>query len=191
MELEVEIPRNMLYKCQECYRRGQLWEMLSEDPRQYKAAQQAWREWVYTRCINNGESHEPGPNLLKKTHRGNGKPEGLFAGTLTMSPSDTTDELQMIQAIKKIFNQQTCPVKKWAWYVEYTDAGLPHIHFCYETETGGRIHQKVFKRYWKTWNESERMGKGFRGGYHKNCDSETAYLEYIAKDGGKHDSKGF
>lgn len=138
--------------------------------------------------------HDPKTHITappKKTHRGNGKPEGLFAGTLTMSPSDTTDEVQMIQAIKKIFNQQTCPVKKWAWYVEYTDAGLPHIHFCYETETGGRIHQKVFKRYWKTWNESERMGKGFRGGYHKNCDSETAYLEYIAKDGGKHDSKGF
>lgn len=120
------------------------------------------------------------------THKGNGTPTGIFAGTLTMSPDDKLNEEDMVHAMKKIVSQQTCPVKNYAWYVEYTDNGLPHIHFIYEAESGGRIHQKVFKRYWKQWDESKKMGQGHRGGYHKHVQSETAYLEYIEKDGGRH-----
>lgn len=117
------------------------------------------------------------------SHKGNGKPNGIFAGTLTMSPTDPTNENEMCAAIHKIFTQRTVPVKRYAWYLEYTDANLPHVHFIYETDTGGRIHAKVFKRYWKTWDEKVKQGKGFRGGYHKLVESETAYTEYIAKDG--------
>lgn len=131
------------------------------------------------------------PMFLKHTHIGNGKHNGLFAGTLTMSNKDQTNELEMVSAMRKIFSQKTCPVKKYAWYVEYTENGLPHIHFIYETDTGGRIHQKVFKRYWKIWDESVRCGKGHRGGYHNNVLSPTAYKEYIEKDGGLHHEFGF
>lgn len=184
---EVEIPRHLLHECFECFKLVQRWEMAMENPRTWNLADKIWKEYTSYICNKGEHTYKP----KKNTHQGNGKPKGLFAGTLTVSPDDNLNEIEMVQAIKKIFNQQTCPVKKYAWYVEYTDAGLPHIHFCYETETGGRIHQKVFKRYWKNWDESYRIGKGFRGGYHKSCDSETAYLEYIAKDGGKHHSQGF
>lgn len=128
------------------------------------------------------------PMWANKYHLGNGKPKGLFAGTLTMSKDDKYNEEDMIYAIKKIMVQETCPVEKYAWYLEYQDNGSPHIHFIYRTKTEGRIHAKVFKRYWKIWDESKKLGKGFRGGYHSKVDSETAYLEYIEKDGGRHQS---
>jgi len=124
------------------------------------------------------------------THKGNGAPNGLFAGTLTMSPEWGKTEEDIVTAINKIFAQKTCPVKKYAWYLEQTENGTPHIHFIYETESGGRIHQKVFKRYWE-WDESAKCGKGHKGGYHSPVKSEVAYQEYIAKDSGRHDVKGF
>ena len=124
-------------------------------------------------------------NIKKKHHEGNGKPKGVFAGTLTMGTTTPENEETMVVAIKKIMNQQTCPVKKYKWYVEYTERGLPHVHFMYETYEGGRIHAKVFMRYWKLWDEKDRKGKGFTGGYHKEVLSEVAYDEYISKDGGR------
>lgn len=131
------------------------------------------------------EWHKRCPAYTKPSHKGNGKPQGIFAGTLTMSTSDTTNEEEMVAAMKKILNQKTVPVKRWAWYLEHTENGTPHIHFIYETDTGGRIHQKIFRRYWKVWDESTKCGRGHRGGYHKVVESETAYTEYIAKDGGR------
>ena len=121
---------------------------------------------------------------LKNEHKGNGKPKGIWAGTLTKSTTDEEiTEEDMINAIKKIFTQKTCPVKRYIWYLEYTAKNVPHIHFIYECESAGRIHQKVFKRYWKIWDESVKVGKGHRGGYHRLCESELAYKEYISKDG--------
>lgn len=124
------------------------------------------------------------------SHKGNGAPKGLFAGTLTMSPEWGKTEEDIVSAMQKIFSQKTCPVKNYAWYLEATENGTPHIHFIYETESGGRIHQKVFKRYWE-WDESIKCGKGHKGGYHSSVKSEIAYQEYIAKDSGRHDVKGF
>lgn len=129
---------------------------------------------------------EPARPASPKHHVGNGKPKGLFAGTLTMSTSDDYTQDDMLKAIRKIFSQQTVVVKRYAWYLEYTDAGTPHIHFIYETDEGGRIHAKIFKRYWKIWDEHQPIGKGHRGGYHKPVASETAYKEYIEKDGSIH-----
>lgn len=139
---------------------------------------------LYDQAMKMYMSHDPDTHedIIVPHHKGNGKPLGIFAGTLTMSPTDATNENEMCAAIQKIFTQQTVPVKRYAWYLEYTDAKLPHVHFIYETNTGGRIHAKIFKRYWKTWDEKIKQGKGFRGGYHKNVESETAYTEYIAKD---------
>jgi len=47
----------------------------------------------------------------------------------------------------------------------------------------------VFKRYWKMWDESIKCGFGFRGGYHKLCDSEIAYTEYIQKESIRSENK--
>jgi len=135
---------------------------------------------VYIKCERHGTE-----NIKKKHHEGNGKPIGVFAGTLTMGVTTPETEDTMVKAITKIMNQQTCPVKTYKWFVEYTERGLPHIHFMYETYAGGRIHAKVFMRYWKLWDEGKRHGKGFQGGYHKEVKSEIAYDEYIGKDGGR------
>lgn len=120
--------------------------------------------------------------------RSNHKPLGTWAGTLTMSPNDATNEEEMVSAVKKLFRQKTVPVQKYAWYLEYTANGLPHIHFIYRTASGGRIHQKVFKRVWKIWDESQNVGAGHRGGYHRLCHSEDEYMKYISKDQGRHES---
>lgn len=128
-------------------------------------------------------------NIKKQHHTGNGKPKGIFAGTLTMSPKWDTNEEEMVSAIKKIMRQKTTPVKRYVWYLEYTKENVPHIHFIYETVKGGRITQQTFKRQWKWWDESTPCGSGHVGGYHKHCAKEDDYLEYISKDKGRHENK--
>jgi len=78
-------------------------------------------------------------------------------------------------------------VKRYKWYIEKTKAGTPHCHFMYECDSGGRIEIKVIKRYWKIWAETRftKPGSHFAGGYHCPVKSETAYSEYIEKDGGR------
>lgn len=127
-------------------------------------------------------------SLSKRTHKGNGAFQGAFAFTLTKSPDDDLTEFDMIKAVRKVMNQKSIPVFKYAWYLEYGDPEEkkhPHIHGLYETQNGGRIEAKHFKRAWKIWDEKTRLGKGFRGGYHRPIRSEEAYADYIRKDAGK------
>jgi len=124
-----------------------------------------------------------------KSHSGNGTHVGAFAFTLTKSPTDDLSEEDMCNAVRKIMGQQSCPVEKYAWYLEHKDDGAhPHIHGMYKTITGGKIEAKHFKRAWKIWDPSIRMGAGFRGGYHRPVRSDEKYSQYIAKDGGIGDS---
>lgn len=118
----------------------------------------------------------------KTTHSGNGTYNGPFAFTLTKAPTDDLTEEDMIKAVKKLMKQKSCPVKKYAWYLEYGDADgkkHPHIHGMYETDTGGRIETKHFKRAWKIWDPDYKMGAGFRGGYHRPVKLEEQYTDYI------------
>jgi len=112
----------------------------------------------------------------------NGKPYGIFAGTLTLSDTDELTEGDMIKAIKKVMNYIPSNVKRYAWYKEYTAKGLPHVHFIYETRNQGRIKQQLFERAWILWNEKIQVGNGHRGGYHALCSDPNAYLKYIKKD---------
>ena len=117
----------------------------------------------------------------------NGKYKGPFAFTMTMSPSDGLTEEDMILACRKVMDQKSQPVKKFAWYLEYKDESTkahPHIHGMYETETGRRIERKHWKRQWSIWDETIPLGQGFRGGYHRPVRSNEAYSNYIAKQGG-------
>lgn len=135
------------------------------------------------------EVHNCPDNRCKKT--ANGKYKGPFAFTLTMSPSDGLTEEQMMFAVRKIMEQKSQPVKKFAWYLEYKDEETkrhPHIHGMYETETGRRIEKKHWQRQWKIWDESIPLGAGFRGGYHRPVRSDEAYNQYIAKQCGQGDS---
>lgn len=125
------------------------------------------------------------------SHEGNGKPKGLFAFTLTFSPTDGKNVEDLKHAAEMILNQKTCPVKRYMWYLETKENGQhPHIHGIYETDTGGQIYTKVFKRYWSIWDPKTKLGAGFRGGYHKSVDFSIAYGEYLSKDGGEHRIKG-
>lgn len=122
------------------------------------------------------------------THTGNGLYQGAFAFTLTKSPDDDLTEDDMIKAVEKVLNQKSCPVKKFAWYLEYGDLEEkrhPHIHGMYETESSGRIEAKHWKRAWRIWDEKTRMGNGFRGGYHRPVRDDEAYDDYIRKQNGR------
>lgn len=135
------------------------------------------------------QHHDMVDNREKKTK--NGKYNGPFAFTLTMSPSWGLSEEDMIQAVRKIMAQKSQPVKKFAWYLEYKDEETkkhPHIHGMYETENGRRIEKKHFKRSWPKWNEDQQLGAGFVGGYHRPVHHDEAYSKYIAKQGGVGDN---
>lgn len=128
---------------------------------------------------------------VSKSHNGNGAPQGQFAFTITASPSDNLTKEDMVKAVRKLMAQKSCPVKYYAWYVEYGDLEElthPHIHGLYETESGGRIEAKHFKRAWKIWDEKVRLGAGFRGGFHRPVRDNEAYLNYIKKYDLEHDS---
>lgn len=172
--------RNDKYCCRLGYELWYTYEDLIDKPFM-KAEKDKIRKRIEAPC---GTNHE----LPKGHHKGNGKPKGIFAGTLTMSPKWETNEEEMVTAIKKLMRQKTCPVKRYVWYLEYTQDNVPHIHFIYETDTGGRITQQTFKRQWKYWDESTPCGGGHVGGYHKHCAKEDDYLEYISKDKGRHEN---
>lgn len=131
---------------------------------------------------------------ISKSHVGNGAPQGAFAFTLTMSPNDGLTKEDMVKAVKKLMAQKTAPVKTYAWYLEYGDLEAkthPHIHGMYETETGGRIPRRQFKRVWSIWGEGEphkQIGNGFYGGYHRPVRDKEAYSDYIKKYDLEHDS---
>jgi len=124
------------------------------------------------------------------THEGNGTYKGPFAFTITMSPTWGKTVLEMVNAANKVMSQQSNKVKRFAWY--YEDKGRdeggnpihPHIHGMYETETGGRIEAKHWKRAWSYWDERNKVGKGFVGGYHRPIHHGEEYSAYIKKDGG-------
>jgi len=152
---------------------------------------QQLKEYQKILMIHQNECHGMKFNLCNKK-QGNGAHCGEFAFTLTMSPTDGYTEEDMIKAVEKIMAQQSCPVKRCAWYLEHKEnESHPHIHGIYETESGGRIEAKHFKRAWPIWNEKQKLGAGFRGGYHRPVIEKDEYLAYIAKDKQKAKGKFF
>lgn len=132
------------------------------------------------------ECHSMIFNREKKTR--NGKYNGPFAFTLTKSPDWGISEEDMMNAVRKIMYQQSQPVKKFAWFLEYKVEETkqhPHIHGMYETENGRRIEKKHWVRAWPKWNEDIKLGAGFVGGYHRPVREDDAYSKYIAKNGGE------
>lgn len=167
---------------------------------------QVCKNWVETGFADGSKRKDLPRELLeigehikhRKTHeskKANGHPQGAFAFTLTMSPSDELTAADLMIAVRKLMSQRSHPIKRYAWYYEEkgrTPDGNPvhpHIHGMYETEAGGRLHAKYFMRAWKIWNEKQPMGQGFRGGYHRPVKSEERYADYIAKDGGIGENK--
>lgn len=145
--------------------------------------------------IENGYYAHLNTHYSSKTHTGNGTYSGPFAFTLTKSPKDALSVGDMLTAVRKIMSQKSCPVARYAWYYEEKgrdengDPIHPHIHGMYETETGGRIEKKHWKRAWPIWDIDVPIGAGHRGGYHRPVRSNEAYSDYIKKDGGMSEYK--
>lgn len=191
--MDVLARKAKLYNCTKCAELDELMRLYCQDTsfsgiKQYDKAYAKFIDHYRYECTGAGE---PMPRPKKGTHEGNGKHNGLFAFTLTFSPTDGKNQYDLLNAVDKLMTQKTCPVKKYMWYLETKENGShPHVHGVYQTESGGQIHTKVFKRYWSIWDPKSRLGAGFRGGYHKPVDSAVAYKEYIEKDGGTHKSAG-
>lgn len=166
------------------------------------SAYEAGSPYCIDKIFDEWKRHQKSPKCsmripdASKSHIGNGKPKGAFAFTLTKSPEDALSIGDMLCAVRKVMQQKSCPVKRYAWY--YEDKGRdengdpihPHIHGLYETDSGGRIERKHWKRAWSIWDESKPIGAGFRGGYHRPVRSEEGYGDYIKKDGGMSEAKG-
>lgn len=143
-------------------------------------------KWLMESARKLTDMHGPQVECKK---RGRPKSNGAFAFTLTCSPADGLSHTDMVVAVKKVMAQKSQPVKTFAWYLESKGVDAsgtpihPHIHGMYETVSGVKIKDQHWKRAWKLWDPSVKLGAGFRGGYHRPVKSEEAYSEYIAKDG--------
>lgn len=113
-----------------------------------------------------------------------------WAFTLTMPPGHATKE-DLIKACENILNKaSTNPPQperadRWAYVVEYTAKGVPHIHGMYHTPSGRALSKKTFKRYWKIYNPS---GPGYDpkqppSGYHAVVRHDQSYADYMTKEG--------
>jgi len=110
-----------------------------------------------------------------------------YAFTLTMPP-DYQPANPLPEVAKKILeygltNKPYEKATKWAFVLEHTDKGTPHIHGMYETPSGRRIASKYFQRYWPLWDEKVSLGHGHKGGYHKKARHNESYVAYMEKEG--------
>ena len=110
-----------------------------------------------------------------------------FAFTLTMPPDYVTkkplDQLARLICENGLTNKPYEKAHKWAYVLEHTEAGTPHIHGTYETPSGRRIASKYFKRYHDLWDEKVHLGHGHKGGYHQKARHTESYDAYIDKEG--------
>lgn len=119
--------------------------------------------------------------------KGKADPDTAYAFTLTMPP-DYKHKKPLDQVARQIVengltNKPYEKAAKWAFVLEYTEAGTPHIHGMYQTPSGRRIAAKYFKRYWDLWDEDVKLGHGHKGGYHQKARHEQSYIAYMQKDG--------
>lgn len=109
------------------------------------------------------------------------KPAKQYAFTFTTNMTKEEIQDEMCDSAYKLFSQNTVPVRVGEAYLEYTEEGRPHIHGWYETQDGGRIFAKVFRRCWKYWGEKDKRTK-FAGGYHEEMKSNR-YKGYASSEG--------
>jgi len=93
------------------------------------------------------------------------------------------DELARLICENGLTNKPYEKAQKWAFVLEHTEAGTPHVHGTYETPSGRRISSKYFKRYHDLWDEKVHLGHGHKGGYHQKARHAESYDAYIEKEG--------
>ena len=110
-----------------------------------------------------------------------------YAFTLTMPP-DYQPKIPLTEVAKKVleFGLTSKPYQKatkYAYVLEHTASGTPHIHGVYQTLSGRRISSKYFNRYWPLWDEKVKLGNGHKGGYHQKARHSESYAAYLEKEG--------
>jgi len=116
-----------------------------------------------------------------------------YAFTLTMppdyQPAKPLSEVAKLIMEYGLTNKPYEKACKYAYVLEHTANGTPHIHGVYQTKSGRRIASKYFKRYHDLWTENPKdpgyikMGNGFKGGYHQKVRSDQSYEGYLEKEG--------
>lgn len=114
-------------------------------------------------------------------------PNQEYAFTLTMPPDYTPakpiEEVVRLIMEKGLTNKPYEKASSWAFVLEHTEKGTPHVHGVYRTQSGRRIATKYFNRYWPLWDEKVKMGLGHKGGYHSPARHSESYAAYIEKEG--------
>lgn len=114
-------------------------------------------------------------------------PDQEYAFTLTMPPDYTPakpiEEVARLIMEKGLTNKPYEKASSWAYVLEHTEKGVPHIHGVYKTPSGRRIATKYFNRYWPLWDEKVKLGHGHKGGYHSPARHSESYAAYLEKEG--------
>jgi len=125
--------------------------------------------------------------------RGKADPETQYAFTLTMPPDYISkkplDQVARLIVENGLTNKPYEKAIKWAFVLEHTEAGTPHVHGMYQTASGRRIAAKYFKRYHDLWDETVSLGHGHKGGYHQKARQNECYSAYMQKEGCVHTSE--
>lgn len=141
-------------------------------------------EYVNTYC----DIHQEAPLETPIKRRYNQAESGTeYAFTLTMPP-DYKPKKPIEEAARLILEhgltskpyEKPC---KWAFVLEHTEQGTPHVHGMYATPSGRQIEKKYFKRYWDLWDPKVKLGHGHKGGYHQKARSSESYAAYLEKEG--------
>lgn len=115
------------------------------------------------------------------------KPGTEYAFTLTMPPDYVSpkpiEEVARLIMTNGLTNKPYEKAIDWAFVLEHTEKGTPHVHGVYRTESGRRISSKYFKRYWSLWDEKVKLGHGHKGGYHSPARHSESYSAYLEKEG--------
>lgn len=110
-----------------------------------------------------------------------------YAFTLTQPPDYESkkpiEEVARLIMTNGLTNKPYEKAERFAFVLEHTEKGTPHIHGVYKTPSGRRIASKYFQRYWPLWDEKVKMGHGHRGGYHQKARHEESYSAYMEKEG--------
>lgn len=114
-------------------------------------------------------------------------PATAYAFTLTMPPDyelkKPLEEVARLICENGMTSKPYEKAEKWAFVLEHTERGTPHIHGMYKTPSGRRIEKKYFKRYWPLWDEDVELGHGHKGGYHLKARHAESYEAYMEKEG--------
>lgn len=139
------------------------------------------RSYIDTYCELHQERVVPTPDKRKAN------PDTEYAFTLTMPPTYTPkkpiDEAARLILTNGLTSKPYEKISEWAYVLEHTEQGTPHIHGVYKTPSGRRIEQKYFKRYWDLWDEKVVLGSGHKGGYHQKVRHGESLHAYMEKEG--------